>query len=251
MGLVLPKSAIAGEQKTPPPPGGYHVDPTHDSTGDGVADAAIVGVPAHSVPPPPPIPRLQNLTERERAAETAFATAYEQNPHKLAGDFLALTRHMTKPGEPPTFGTDDAKVLTDAWSVEDVNERAQNRATLNTPLHQTANAIAKRAFLMHLDTLKPGNEILVTCGGCGSGKGFALKAIPKAKEMKSRCQGVWDSAGDQSASENPWIQNEAEKRGLKVNYLYVHADPKVQWADPKRGVIARAADPADGRMEQW
>lgn len=109
---------------------------------------------------------------------------------------------------------------------------------------------------MHLDTLKRGDELLVTCGGCGSGKGFALKMIPKAKEMKARSKGVWDSAGDQSATENPWIQEEAEHRGLKVNYLYVHADPKVQWADPNaakenrpnRGIISRAADPTDGRM---
>lgn len=250
LGLLIPVSAhpILQEQITPPPPGGYNPDPTKDTTGDGVADAAIVGVPAMMVPPPPPIPKLNNLTEHERAVEQGFKQAFEANPTKLAGDFLKLTHHMTKPGDPPTFGTDDAKVLTDAWSVEDKNARSQNRATLNTPLHQTANAIAKRAFLMHMDTLKEGDELLVTCGGCGSGKGFALKMIPKAKEIKARCKGVWDSAGDQSATENPWIQAEAERRGLKVNYLYVHADPKVQWADPERGVIKRAGDPADGRM---
>jgi hypothetical protein len=200
------------------------------------------------VPPPPPIPRLPNLTDHERRVEQGFAKAYEQNPEKVAGDFLALVMKGTKPGEAPTFGTDDAKVLTDVWSVQDQTQRAQNRATLNTPLHQTANAIAKRAFLQHLDTLKPGDEVLVTVGGCGAGKGYALKNVPKALEIKARSKCVWDSAGDQDATENPWIQEEAEKRGLKCNYVYVHADPKNQWAHPERGVIKRAADPADGRM---
>ena len=151
-------------------------------------------------------------------------------------------------GDPPTFGTDDAKCLTDAWSHPDPDTRANNRATLNVALHQTANAIAKRAFVQHLDTLSKGDEILVTVGGCGAGKGFALKNNPDALAMKSKAAAVWDSAGDQNATENPWILKEAEERGLKVNYVFVHADPKVQWADPDRGVVKRAADPKDGRM---
>src|SRR5262249_17451605 len=127
-------------------------------------------------------------------------------------------------------------------------KRAKNRATLNLALHQTANAIAKRAFVQHLNTLKEGDEILVTVGGCGAGKGYALGNVPEALAMKDRSKAVWDSAGDQNATENPWIQSEAEARGLKVNYIYVHADPYSQWAHPERGVVKRAADPKDGRM---
>ena len=55
-------------------------------------------------------------------------------------------------------------------------------------------------------------------------------------------------AGDQNASENPWILEEARKRGLKVTYAFVSADPKVAWAHPERGVVHRAHDPKDGRM---
>jgi hypothetical protein len=66
--------------------------------------------------------------------------------------------------------------------------------------------------------------------------------------MKNRSKVVWDSAGDQNATENPWIQKEAESRGLKVNYVFVHADPYSQWAHPERGVVKRAGDPSDGRM---
>lgn len=232
---------ITAEPTTPPPPGKVLTP---------AANVARVGVAPELVPPPPSIPKLPNLTEREREAERKFAEAFEKNPDGVAKDFLDVVKESTKPGEPLTFGTDDAKVLTNVWSDPNMTpeQRAINRATLNTPLHQTANAIAKRAFVQHLDTLKPGDEVLVTVGGCGAGKGYALKNVPQALAMKEKAKVVWDSAGDQNATENPWVQKEAEKRGLKVSYVYVHADPTTQWADPKRGVVSRAADPKDGRM---
>ena len=223
--------------------------PNVDKTGNnGVTTHCRVGVPAMEIPPPPGVGQLPNLTPHERLVEKSFIEWFEDDPDRASGKFLEMVKASAKPGEALVFGTDDAKALTTAWSIEDQNERAQNRATLNTPLHQTANAIAKRAFVSHLDTLKPGDEILVTVGGCGAGKGYALKNVPQALEMKAKSQVVWDSAGDQNATENPWILKEAEARGLKVNYVYVHADPKTQWADPERGVMKRASDPKDGRM---
>ena len=220
-------------------------DVNADKNRDGVTDAARVGVPAMEVPPPPAIGRIPNLEPHERAAEESFISHFESDPDKVASQFLALA---VKQGEPATFGTDDAKCLTDVWSEQDPALRAQNRATLNTCLHQTANAIAKRAFVAHLDTLTEGDEIMVTVGGCGAGKGFALKNVPDALEAKGQAKAIWDSAGDQNATENPWILAEAVKRGLKVHYVFVHADPKIQWADPNRGVVKRASDPKDGRM---
>ena len=222
-----------------------NVDVTSDKNKDGVTDAARVGVPAMEVPPPPNVGRVPNLTPHERSIEDAFMKHFQSDPDGVSSQFLELVKSQ---GDPPTFGTDDAKCLTDAWSHPDPETRASNRATLNVVLHQTANAIAKRAFVQHLDTLSKGDEIMVTVGGCGAGKGFALKNNPDALEMKSRAKAVWDSAGDQNATENPWILKEAEDRGLKVNYVYVHANPEVQWADPDRGVVKRAADPKDGRM---
>lgn len=218
-----------------------------EKSSNGVTKAARVGVPADSVPPPPKIGELPNLTKHERRIERTFRDAFNKNPDKLATRFLEVVKSQ---GGVPTFGTDDAKVLHPAWGKKDMplSQRSQNRATLNNALHQTANAIAKRAFLKHLDSLKPGDEVLVTVGGCGAGKGYALKNVPQALEMKKRAKAVWDSAGDQNATENPWIQKELEKRGLKGNYVYVHADPYSQWADPQRGVVKRAADPSDGRM---
>jgi hypothetical protein len=61
--------------------------------------------------------------------------------------------------------------------MNDAEARAEVRSTLNTPLHQTADAIAKRAFLAHIDGLSDemkAKGLLVTVGGCGAGKGFAL-----------------------------------------------------------------------------
>ena len=223
----------------------YHPDVEHDSNGDGVTDASRVGVAAHVVLPPPAVPRLPNLTPVERAAESKFASDLEKNPKKMAEDFRAMV-YASK--NPTTFGTDDAKMLAKEWTGEPGGERSVRRQTLNTALHQTANAVAKRAFLDHLDTLKPGDGVMVTVGGCGAGKGYALGNVPLAQKLAGEAKAVWDSAGDQNATENPWIQKEAEKRGLKTTFVFVNADPRVSWADPNRGVIKRANNPGDGRM---
>lgn len=236
---------ISDDSKSPDGREVFVPDVEGDSNSDGVTDTARVGVPGMSVPPLPKLSRLPNLNEHERNAETKFIEMYEANPDKVAGEFLAMVKASKNP---TTFGTDDAKMLTDAWTGEPGEERSGRRQTLNTALHQAANAIAKRAFLQHLDTLKEGDEIMVTVGGCGAGKGYSLGNVPLAQEQASKSKAVWDSAGDQNATENPWIQKEAEKRGLKVTYAYVHANPEVSWADPSRGVIKRANNPNDGRM---
>lgn len=242
---------ITHERTTPPPPGSlYKPNVESDKDKDGVTDYARVGVGARDVPPPPKLSRLPNLTNRERKAEQSFMKEFHKNPDKMTEDFRQIVKGSTKPGDPPTFGTDDAKVLSSLWHDNNLplNKRSVNRATLNVALHQTANAIAKRAFVKELDGLKKGDEIMVTVGGCGAGKGYALKNVPQALSIKQKSKAVWDSAGDQNATENPWIQSEAQKRGIKVNYVYVHADPKNQWANPERGVVKRAGDPNDGRM---
>jgi hypothetical protein len=51
---------------------------------------------------------------------------------------------------------------------------------------------------------------------------------------------VWDAAGEQNATENPWILEECKKRGLKAVFAFVHADPVNTWENPDRGVIERA-----------
>lgn len=83
-----------------------------------------------------------------------------------------------------------------------------------------------------------------------SGKGFALKKGPdQAKALKANAGAVWDAAGEQNATENTWVLEEAKKRGIKSTFMFLDAPPARQWAHPKMGVVQRAADPeGEGRM---
>lgn len=162
-GAAPGKSAIAEEKTTAPPPGKYFQPDVAPPKG-GMAKAARVGVPADEVPPPPKVPRLPNLTRAERKAESEFAKAYEKDPDGMAKRYL---EEIAKADTPPKFETDAAKLLSPNWVDADQGKQAQKRAHFNTALHQTANAVTKRSFLQYLDTLKPGDEILVTNGGCG------------------------------------------------------------------------------------
>jgi hypothetical protein len=240
-------SAIRSEKTTQTENGAVAYNPRVDAddNGDGVTDAARVGVPAHVVPPPPEVPRLPNLNPQERHVEERFARTFEQYPDEMASAYTEIVKNSDKPN---TFETDGAKKLSSAWNDSDKNKQAEKRGRYNLALHQTANGIAKRAFQMHLETLPKGSEILVTVGGCGAGKGFALNNVAEVSGLSKASAAVWDSAGDQNATENTWVQELADKHGHKVTYVYVHADPYVAWADPDRGVVKRANDPKDGRM---
>lgn len=203
----------------------YKPDVEKDGDGDGVTDAARVGVPGDSVPPPPTIPRLPNLSPDERAVESGFADRFEADPEGMARQYMVLAE-----GAGNTFETDAAKMLDPNWNPSKEAGRSDEqvkdaRAMYNTALHQTANAIAKKAFLMKLDTLKPGDEVLITSGGVAAGKGYALKtAVP---ELKDSVKAVWDAAGDQNATENPWIMKELQSRALKGTFVYVNSDPEI------------------------
>ncbi len=240
-----PKTDIDEEPITPPPPGKAFQVNVEETGPDGVALTARVGIPGRVVAPPPPIPKLPNLTKHERQVEGAFMDAFMRDPDGMAQKYREL---IGKTSKPYTFETDQAKCLSDDWNDPDLDTQMRKRQLHNNALHQTANAIVKRAFLQHLNTLKPGDSVLVTVGGCGSGKGYTLKNTELGKNLTAEAKAVWDSAGDQNATENPWILEEATKRGLKVTYAYVAGDPKVSWAHPERGVVKRAHDNSDGRM---
>jgi hypothetical protein len=243
----VPGTKIDSEPTTAPPPGKSYSVNVEDAGPNGVSKAARVGVPGDVVPPPPGIPKLPNLTSREREVEDRFRSAFMENPAKMANQYRELV-YKQEGTKAYTFEVDQAKCFSDDWMDEDKQKQMTKRQTNNNALHQTANAVVKRAFLDHLDTLKPGDNVLVTVGGCGSGKGYTLKNTELGKNLGGQAKAIWDSAGDQNATENPWILAEAEKRGLNVTYAYVAGDPKVSWADPGRGVVTRAHDPNDGRM---
>lgn len=230
--------------------------PNVDETGeDGITHASRVGVPGKEVPDRVPI--IPNLTPEERRHETDFRKYYEADPEGVSDQYLKHVLAQTPAGEVPSFETDDAKNLHAAWNGHGIplEDRAKNRATLNVALHQTANAIAKKAFLKHLDTLPEGSKVLVTNGGCGAGKGYTFEKdengqprVPAGYALKQQAKAVWDSAGDQNGTETPWIKQELDKRGLKGIYSYVHVDPRQSWANPKRGVVQRATNIKNGRM---
>lgn len=240
-----PKEKPAAKEKPAPKSGYYEPNPTSDKDGDGVADAARVGVPAFDVPPPPGIPRLPNLNEKERELESKFADAVEQDPDAAVNSFYEAAKKSNW-----VFETDAAKNLMPEWTRPDLPpdeknapvhpERAAVRALYNTALHQTANAVAKKAFLKRLDEIEkmdkndPKRRVLVTSGGCAAGKGLSLAADPS---LAANASATWDAAGEQNATENPWVLEECEKRGIPATFLFVHNDPKRTIKD----AVSRAA----------
>lgn len=224
-------------------------DPTADADGDGVTDASRVGAAGKDVPPPPPINRLPNLNDKERSAESRFASAYEKDPDGMAKEYRARLAQGEIGDGPNVFATDDAKLLSPDYNPSGSDDEVKEaRALYNAAVHQTANAMAKRAFIQHLEENAGGENktILVTAGGVAAGKGFALNSIEESNSLSKKVTAVWDTAGEQNSTELPWVQQEADRLGYKVTYAYVDADPDETWANPKRGVIERAAK--KGRM---
>lgn len=231
----------------------------YDGNHDGITDQARVGVPANMVPPPPRIPRIKSLPKKAYKIQEEFCKAFEEDPDGMVHKALAgITSKAQSSGKPPVFETDAMKELNGYWSSEELNKdiakRSENRAKYNTALHQAANAICKKAFVEHIKTLKPGDEILVTVGGCGAGKGYSLANdkdgkpfVPEAQELMRRAAVVWDSAGDQNATENTWLRDVANNHGLRLSFLFVHNDPYKSWAG-ETGAVNRAMKPDNGRM---
>jgi hypothetical protein len=238
----------------------------HINPQTGLPDRARVGVPAMETPPPPSrIPRLPNLSEKERAVETQFAEAFLDDPDAFVDKYLKALAKGKVGVERNVFATDDVKMLNRDWNPGKVkvgealdDETQKAMAKYNTAIHATANAIAKRAFLKYLDDVvkklpEGKRSVLVTCGGCASGKGSSTaraadpnspyaKMLPAAHHVGA----VWDAAGEQNATENEWVLQECKRRGIKPIFAYIHADPKETWEAEDRGVIRRAI--RKGRM---
>lgn len=245
----------ADDPTTAPPPGkAYRPDPAQGK-------AARVGVPGDAVPPPPSkIPRLPNLNPEERAVENEFATMFEQNPDGMADQAIQAMANGMGDG-PNIFATDEMKGLFSKWKGTKVAtpdgksdlspETKEFRSRYNTALHQTANAIAKRAFVRYLDTVvakQPPEQrnILVTAGGVAAGKGYAIANVGSVNQIAQTASATWDSAGEQNSTELPWLAEQCKSRGIKMTAVFVHADPMQRWENPGAGVVERAGK--KGRM---
>ena len=255
--LKLPDNPITREATVAPPGEAYDPDPNADKDKDGVTDSARVGICGTCTAPPADIPRLPNLTADERDAEARFADAFEDKPDALVDEYVRRL-NSKDPAErvgdaPNVFSTDDAKLLSPDYNPDsDPAAKLDAKGRYNVVVHQTANAIAKRAFLRKLDELAalpegdPRRSVLVTAGGVAAGKGYALGNVEETKALAGAVGAVWDSAGEQNGTENPWVLEEAKKRGLKATFVFVDSNPKETWENPKRGVIERARK--QGRM---
>ncbi len=243
----------------------YNPDPHKPNPKTGIPDHARVGVPAMSVPPPPGIGRLPNLNEKQREVEARFAEAYVSDPDKMARKYLKALRKRKVGEYPNVFATDDVKALNGDWNPSNIGmgEKLDKKtkkamAKYNAAIHQTANAVAKRAFLIYLDEVvadlpEEQRSVLVTNGGCAAGKGSSVRRAGDPEEahhgllpVAEQVGAIWDAAGEQNATENAWVYEECRKRGIKPIFAYVWADPETTWDHPDRGVIRRAIK--KGRM---
>jgi hypothetical protein len=241
-----------------PPPGGrptYNPDPMRPGKYGKVTNAARVGVCGGCVIPPGDVPRLPNLKRKEREIESKFAQAFLKDPDGMTKRYLEANKRG-EAGHPGVFGTDDVKELCPDFNPPGKAgspEWKAARARHNALIHQTANAIAKRALVSRLDELAklpegdPRKSVLVTSGGCAAGKGYAIGNNEQAKTVRARVGATWDAAGEQNGTENPWILEECKKRGIRPTYVYVEADPKVAF-DRSIGRAEKSGRMVDARL---
>ncbi len=207
-----------------------------------------VGVKGMEVPDT--VPRLPNLPPAQAAAQERFAQLYERHGDKVA----AIYNDRVKKGligdkDGKTFATDDAKLLSKDYNPTEGSDadKLAARGHMNLATHNAASAIAKKAFLKRLDEIAAdptaSKTVLVTGGGVGAGKSYGLKARP---EIKDRAGVVWDAAGEANSTEMPWVIEEAKKRGLQTEIVYVHQVPDASWQNMEYGVIPRGIK--NGRM---
>lgn len=215
-------------------------DPYADKDKDGITDNALVGVPADETPPPPKIPTLDNLDDIEQKSQDDFNKRIQDDPEGMADEYLDQIyktegKNPEKPLSHKTFNTDDAKVLNPMYNDKDPESKAKH----NLPSHAGANAVAKMSFEKHLDTkMKKGDMILVTMGGVAAGKGYAVEKV--FNERADQIGAVWDTAGEQNGTEMEYVIAQAEKRGLKVEFVYVHTDPTDHAFAGMEGFFSRA-----------
>lgn len=178
------------------------------------------------------LPVLHGLPPKLNRLQLEVNAEFEADPQKFVERYRAM---VDAEGGVPTFVTDDAKgaLRPEQWLGADgiTHEVKEFRSSgANAAMHQAAHAVTQMAFVEQLDELSklppgdPKRNVLVTNGGCGAGKGYALKQGLSA-DFKQKFGAIWDAAGEQSGLDNKWIIEEAAKRGVKVTLVYVNADP--------------------------
>lgn len=226
--LILgPEVATLRREKTTPVPEGC-------STIAAGANAPLIGVPGDFLPgyelgkiaktlDAKLIPRLPNLTEQERAWESAFVD-------QLCGDVRGtVAAYRAKLGANHVYSVDAAKRLFAGWGPKKrpTNDAERTiRAAGNAALHAVATTIANLAFMQRLDEMAtlphhdPAKEVVITVGGCAAGKGNGLEIAG------GQPGAVYDSAGEGEATDIMAKLKACLSRGIRVRFLTVYAHPQ-------------------------
>lgn len=230
----LPKVKIGGndlkENDKGQPACLYAHSPEEDANQDGVADFARVGVPAFEVPPPPEmIPCLPNTTELEKGIEERFASQYLADPEGTVKRYFAAAQKVQSSQK--VFSTYTARLLSPDYSPRDSSgEKVRAaRCAYGTITLQAANAIAKKAFITHLDRMQNVSEDKKTmvCV-CGPVNGRSKDLVRK---VQAKAAAVWEAAGELNNIECPWLLEESRRRGFDTIFVYAHTDPYATWKE--------------------
>ena len=249
--------------------------------GKGMTKAAIVGVAGNEIPDK--VPRLDGLDENQQAIEGQFAELWEDRNKRERAIAILREKFRNSDGSmtietdavkelDSRWGSKERiKELQDKrknGTISDT-EYKELRSYLefqqrnNTVLHQTANVLAKETLRREIESRKANGEevnLMVTSGGCAVGKGFGLepngrKAIRDNTSDKSLVSDyerrttpnknmiIWDSAGDQNATELPWV---ASQNVDHVTFVHTVGNGAKNASNAKSGLVQRAVD--KGRM---
>lgn len=144
----------------------------------GLVNRSLVGMRAFQLgDKASDIPRLPNLSPKQRKVETAYAEHFGKNPERLADEYLKAVAAGAVGVARNVFATDDVKMLNPSYNPNGLRtgekldkESKKAMARYNLAIHGTANAVAKRALVKYMRDvvahLPPEKRsILVTNGG--------------------------------------------------------------------------------------
>lgn len=252
-----------------------------DGLGKGMTKAAIVGVAGSEIPDK--VPRLDGLDENQQAIEGQFAELWEDRNKRERAIAILREKFRNSDGSmtietdavkelDSRWGSKErikelkAKQKDGTISAaesDELNNYLSFRQRNNTVLHQTANVLAKETLRREIESRKANGEevnLMVTSGGCAVGKGFGLEemgrnAIRQNTKDKSLVDKynrettpnknmiIWDSAGDQNATELPWV---ASQNVDHVTFVHTVGNGAKNASNAKSGLVQRAVD--KGRM---
>lgn len=252
-----------------------------EGIGKGMTKQAIVGVAGKGIPKR--VPRLSGITEEQKEIENQFAELWEDPEKREQAIATLREKFTSKDGSmtietdavkelDPRWGNKQrikdlqkkkkAGTITEEENTE-LNGYLSFQQRNNTVLHQTANVLAKETLRREIEARKARGEevnLMVTSGGCAVGKGFGLepdgrKAIRantadkslvddyNARTTPNKNMIIWDSAGDQNATELPWV---ASQNVDHVTFVHTVGNGAKNASNKNSGLVQRAVD--KGRM---